>query len=303
MWLLQSKLCRMKQVLEAANQQCQLEQRMERQEHADMLTGLSKQLQAHQDSAGLLKEAAQLQQRTEADLAQTQDQLRAALAYRKTCKSQEAEIKRLQAQKAETKTREQRALDKARRTEKRLAAIQAMAAKSQLSAGSQQEPLLAASSPAEPAGNTQSTAGADAHAQASPAQADALPDDEKAALLQRAEEAEARVRRQAQRHYSERKNVKEAIKLRDERLKNLEAECESYKQQLGNCRGPQQPCPSTHATSGQHVSPWTPNPGLIPLSELFIPAGGMASILHILPHTILQQQSRTFAKGYDQAQC
>ena len=93
----------LEQVSEDARQRCQENRRLEQRQHAAQISNCFSKLGACEQAA--LEE----DQKLEKKLAQTCEQLKAALEYRKKAKSQQAHIKQLQQTIAELEARSQHA--------------------------------------------------------------------------------------------------------------------------------------------------------------------------------------------------
>ena len=251
--------CCLMQVAEAASQKSQEEQRGARQQHAIHFQGLSSQLTACQLELQGSREDAQRQSQllasSQSELAKTRDQLQLALEYRKTCKTQQAELKRLRLRITELEAGNQPTALKEEHGSSQPAALAAEHSKlsSQHHSGSQKQPAIG---PAERVTNEAIIAGSGSNNQATQSQGDIASDSELAELLQKAREAEVRAKQEAQQRHIERKNIATMVQKKDQEAKALRAQNKQLRQQLARHGILQRPCSSAEAASACHVSPY-----------------------------------------------
>ena len=251
--------CYPMQVAEAAIQKSQEEQRGVRQQHAIQVQGLSSQLTACQREVQGSREAAQrhgqLLASSQSELAKTRDQLQLALDYRKTCKTQQAQLKRLQLRITELEAGNHPTALKEMHGSSQPAVLAAEHSKlnSQHHSGSQKQ---SARGPAERMSNEAVITGLSSDTQATQSQGDVASDSELAELLQKAREAEVRAKQEAQQRYIERKNIAIMVQKKDHEAKALQAQNMQLRQQLAHHGILQPPCSSPEAASACHVSPY-----------------------------------------------
>lgn len=220
-------------MLEGKLQTYQEEQALQRQQHADEILEASSKLHACQEILQQAESNAAKESQQQADvLAKTRDQLQVALEYRKKCRSQQAEIKHLQHKIAGLQAKQQHVSEQSWRADNQ-PAHQHNQKKSLSASGSLQKPAKSDPMSLQPFPRSrQIMPGAGADSQDAFTQDDQMLCSQVDGLLQRLQEAEKRVQVEVQKRHAERKNVRAVLRKRDEELKALKAENESFRRQL-----------------------------------------------------------------------
>ena len=183
------------------------------------------------------------------ELAKISDQLLAALEYRRKCRSQQAEIKRLQEKIAGLQAEQRHASEQDMHADKRPASQQSLK-DSQFRTGFLQKPAQAADVSVQPTTGQQIRAGAAEESQVASLQEDVVLNSQVDELLRKLQEAERRVQQEAQKRREERKNIREVLRRRDEDLKAWKASSEAFRKRLIELGALQEPA----VTESRHCS-------------------------------------------------